>query len=253
MDLEEVGRKYDWAAPRYDRFSDIVLGKLLRAERYRARAVELLSDIRGATVLDIGCGTGRSFPMLLQRVGPQGRVLGLDYSAGMLQQARRLVDTHGWRNVELVQCDALNLDRVVEPVDAVISVWCYGIVSDLTCALERAVDVVAPGGPVSIMAFTRARPDRQPLRSFYPLYRSVLTYCGAASEDDLDDDKLREKWDKGRALLDARLDALHEERHVHGTLTIFSGRRRAEDPAALRQRTRRLRSAQGPDSAGPAA
>jgi ubiquinone/menaquinone biosynthesis C-methylase UbiE len=225
MQLSEVERQYDRASKYYDAFSSVVLGGLLRAERYRERAIELLGDVRGATVLDVGCGTGRNFGLLVPRVGEDGRVIGLDYSQGMLRVARRRVTRHKWRNIRLISGDASKLDGVDEPVDALISVWCFGLVEDLELVLNRAIGIVRPGGSVSIMVFVRSRPDRGPLRHFYPIYGYAIQRSGLDRAGDLDDAKLRQKWRRGKALLKSRLDDYREEHHLLGTLAILAGRK----------------------------
>ncbi|WP_279586517.1 class I SAM-dependent methyltransferase [Nesterenkonia aurantiaca] len=68
--------------------------------------VELLGFRTGDQVLDIGCGTGMNFPLVQDRVGPGGIIVGVDRSAQMLAQARRRAVRHGWENVILIQADA---------------------------------------------------------------------------------------------------------------------------------------------------
>ncbi|MFM9432783.1 class I SAM-dependent methyltransferase, partial [Arthrobacter sp. MP_2.3] len=48
-----------------------------------------LAPATGQQVLDIGCGTGLNFPLLQQRVGASGTIVGIDRSAEMLHHARR--------------------------------------------------------------------------------------------------------------------------------------------------------------------
>lgn len=225
MLLKQVERQYDLAARHYDRFSDIVFGRLLKIEKYRERSLELLGDVRGATVLDVGCGTGRNFPFLAPQVGESGRIIGLDYSQGMLNEARKRVDAQGWHNVELVRGDATALDGVSKPVDALVSIWCYGIVHDLDAALHRAVDVLRPGGRLVIQVFGRAQADRGPLRWLYPLYAGALRGTGMNPHEDLDDAQVRAKWRHGRELLESRLGELHEEHYLNGMGLILAGRK----------------------------
>ena len=62
---------------------------------FRPAAVEALRLTEGARVLDLPCGTGQSFDLLVPAVGPTGAVLGVDASSGMLRRARRRVGQRG--------------------------------------------------------------------------------------------------------------------------------------------------------------
>src|SRR3954452_16214404 len=75
----------------------------------RRRAVATLGLKPGDTVLEIGAGSGRNFPYLVEAVGPRGTVIGVDPSPGMLAEARKLIERRGWSNVELVEQDATHL------------------------------------------------------------------------------------------------------------------------------------------------
>ena len=227
MQLDEVARSYDRAAKHYDAVAGLIFGKLLRLEKYRERTIALLGDIAGATVLDVGCGTGNNFPLLVDAVGRSGRVVGVDYSAGMLREASERVRRHGWRNVSLVRGDAVTLAGIAGPVDCLVSVWCYGNVYDIGAALDRAVDVVRPGGSIAIMVFVRPHPDSGPLRWVYPVYRTILQRAGVHTGEHLDDAKVRAKWQRGRERLLARLGSLHEEPHLQGMGMIAASRKRA--------------------------
>jgi SAM-dependent methyltransferase len=68
----------------------------------RSRAVALLRLAPGARVLDVGCGSGGSFPYLAQAVGPSGRVVGIELSPSSADHARRRAARNGWRNVEVL-------------------------------------------------------------------------------------------------------------------------------------------------------
>jgi SAM-dependent methyltransferase len=69
----------------------------------RRAIVEALPLSPGEVVLDVGCGTGLCFSMLLDKVGRHGRIVGIDASPQMLAVARQRVAQQGWRNVTLVQ------------------------------------------------------------------------------------------------------------------------------------------------------
>ena len=72
--------------------------------------IDALAPAPGQQVLDIGCGTGLNFPLLQERVGTSGTIVGIDRSAEMLRQARRRARAHGWENVILLQADMVRLD-----------------------------------------------------------------------------------------------------------------------------------------------
>src|ERR1700710_534186 len=76
----------------------------------RRRAVAALGLKPGDTVLEIGAGTGRNFPYLVEAVGPSGTVIGIDASPGMLAEAHKLIERRGWSNVQLLQQDAAQLE-----------------------------------------------------------------------------------------------------------------------------------------------
>jgi SAM-dependent methyltransferase len=68
----------------------------------------------GQTVLDIGTGTGHLAIAVAQIVGDQGQVIGIDISAGMLEQAQSKVNALGLSNVEFQLADAEAL--IIQPI-----------------------------------------------------------------------------------------------------------------------------------------
>src|SRR5215467_6410267 len=75
-------------------------------EPWRKEAVKRLHLKPGDLVVDIGCGTGLNFALLQEAVGETGRIIGVDLTDAMLEQARLRIAREGWKNVELVQADA---------------------------------------------------------------------------------------------------------------------------------------------------
>src|SRR5207247_10187352 len=63
-------------------------------ERFYGCGTPLPPALEGATVLDLGCGTGRDCYVLAQLVGPGGRVIGIDMTPGQLDVARRHLQYH---------------------------------------------------------------------------------------------------------------------------------------------------------------
>src|SRR3977135_1037448 len=151
---------YQWAdcertfiAARYDRIAGLIgfIDWLFFVPRtFRAHAVKRLALRPGQRVLEIGCGTGRNFPYLRAAVGPQGRVHGVDLSAGMLAKARALCELQRWTNVELAQEDAAEY-VAPEPLDAVLFGLSYNTMPHHLVVLHHALKQVRPGGRIVIM------------------------------------------------------------------------------------------------------
>jgi len=147
----------------------------------------------------------------------------------MLGQARRRIQAKGWRNIELVRDDAARLDGVSGPVDAVTAIWCLGIVYDLEAALNRIMDLMRPGGSLSIMDFGKSRPDHGLLRWLFPFYSIALQRAGIDSAEDLDNAELEAKWARGKDVLNARLGSMNKEHYLNGTGLIIAARKPQEE------------------------
>ncbi len=100
----------------------------------------------GATVLDFACGAGANFPYIMERIGPTGRLVGVDYSADMLQAAReQQVEANSWKNVELIQSDAAEM-HLDEQFDLVMCTLGLAVIPRYELAMERGWAMVKPGG-----------------------------------------------------------------------------------------------------------
>lgn len=71
-------------------------------EPIRRKAISRLALQRGDVVLDVGCGTGLSLGLLRLGIGTAGRIIGIDQSQEMIEQARERVAQSHWNNVTLL-------------------------------------------------------------------------------------------------------------------------------------------------------
>ncbi|SNR45597.1 class I SAM-dependent methyltransferase [Halorubrum vacuolatum] len=120
----------------------------------RERIVDALDPARGDVVVEMGCGTGANFPVLRDRVGPEGTVVGLDFSAGVLRRARDRIERAGWENVHVARADATappvapaDLPRAVTPagaVDGVLSTFLSGMLDDPARAIDGWCRLLEP-------------------------------------------------------------------------------------------------------------
>jgi SAM-dependent methyltransferase len=100
-------------------------------------------------VLDLGSGAGDVALLLADLVGPQGRVLGVDMNANILETARVRAAGAGWTNVEFVPGDLNQLD-VGTGFDAVVGRWILMYIPDPAELVRRVQSLLRPGGIVAI-------------------------------------------------------------------------------------------------------
>ncbi len=124
----------------------------------RREAVAQLRLQPGDAVLDIACGTGLNFRHIEAGIGPEGILIGLDYSSGMLAKARRKVQRRGWENVRLIQADARTLSAElleeqagIKRLDKVLCTLGLTVVPDWETVFERSWTLLRPGGRYAIM------------------------------------------------------------------------------------------------------
>lgn len=153
---EGVRRMFDRIAPVYD-----VMNRLMTAgldQRWRRLAVS--SVVRpGDRVLDACCGTG-DLAVAAERAGAS--VVGLDFSARMLERARRKSAA-----VEWVEGDLLALPFPEGVFDAATVGFGVRNVDDLRAALGELRRVLSGGGRIAILEITR---PSGPLRFFYAVW-----------------------------------------------------------------------------------
>jgi trans-aconitate 2-methyltransferase len=131
----------DWDGASYDRVS-------APQARWGKAVVSRLELYGDETVLDAGCGSGRVTEELLTHL-PQGRVVALDSSLSMLEQARERLHFARQR-VSFVEADLSTLrpDQLGEmtPVDAVLSTATFHWVTDHDNLFANLHSVLRPGG-----------------------------------------------------------------------------------------------------------
>jgi ubiquinone/menaquinone biosynthesis C-methylase UbiE len=117
---------------------------------WRERAVATLGLSPGETVVEMGCGTGANVPHLRQRVGSEGRVVGLDVTRPMLGRAKSHEERTG-PAIHYLQADAAR--PPLSRADAVLATFVVGIFPDPAPVVDRWCDLVGPGGRVALLNF----------------------------------------------------------------------------------------------------
>ena len=104
----------------------------------------------GETVLDIGSGAGMDLLLAAQRVGPEGKAIGVDMTDAMLDRARASARALGLEQVEVRKGDATSLPVESASVDVVISNGVINLVPEKERAFDEIVRVLKPGGRLQL-------------------------------------------------------------------------------------------------------
>jgi demethylmenaquinone methyltransferase / 2-methoxy-6-polyprenyl-1,4-benzoquinol methylase len=157
----QVRAMFDRIARVYDLMNSVMTAGL--HHRWRERAVDLAQVGPGSRALDVATGTGDLAIELARRVGPEGSVIGSDFSEVMLDLAReKSSDVHfEWGN-------ALELPYPDASFDAVTVGFGARNFSDLRTGLSQMARVTKPGGRVVVLEITT--PQRPPLSWFFGLW-----------------------------------------------------------------------------------
>ena len=147
---QKVQSLYQAGAKNYD-FTTLLFRLVgLRMGAYRSIAIDRLSLKRGDVVVELGCGTGLNFAMLLEKIGKEGRLIGVDLTPGMLDIARKKVARNDWQNVELIQSD-IAAYQFPQQVNAVLVTGVLGYIPDYDQVINAVAEALTPGGHLSFL------------------------------------------------------------------------------------------------------
>jgi demethylmenaquinone methyltransferase/2-methoxy-6-polyprenyl-1,4-benzoquinol methylase len=157
----QVRAMFDRIAGVYDLMNSVMTAGL--HHRWRARAADMAALEDGDRALDVATGTGDLAIELSRRVGPEGEVVGSDFSEGMLDLARRKAP-----ELRFEHGNALALPYDDDSFDAATVGFGARNFSDLPQGLREMARVVRSGGRVVILEITT--PERPPLSLFFRLW-----------------------------------------------------------------------------------
>jgi SAM-dependent methyltransferase len=112
--------------------------------------VALASLKAGETVLDLGSGGGIDCFLAARKVGPEGRVIGVDMTPEMIRLARENAEKSGLKNVEFRQGTIESLPVEDEVVDAVVSNCVINLATDKERVFREIHRVLKPGGRMMV-------------------------------------------------------------------------------------------------------
>ncbi len=112
----------------------------------------------GATVLDLGCGSGLDTLLAARMVGPAGRVLAVDFSETMLARTREAVGAMNLNNVVLHRASGEELPLDDDSVDVAMVNGIFNLNPRRTEIMRELVRVIRPGGQLRAAELVLARP-----------------------------------------------------------------------------------------------
>jgi len=141
VSVEYVEKVYN----RYSSIYDVVFGKVFHSGREMAPA--LLDLFPGAQLLEVGVGTGLSFPLLPRNI----RITAVDLSQKMLDRAKKRARDLALRNIDLIKMDATSLNFPDHSFDRVLAAYFVSTVPNPVKVVLEMKRVCKPGGLLVFM------------------------------------------------------------------------------------------------------
>jgi demethylmenaquinone methyltransferase/2-methoxy-6-polyprenyl-1,4-benzoquinol methylase len=157
-------------APKYDFLNHLLSFNVDRGWRkVLMRHLRPILDRRGATVLDLCCGTGDV--LLDLRSVSAARIVGADFCHPMLVAAREKITQRKYTPL-LIEGDALQLPLTVDSLDAIAISFGFRNLSNYSAGLHELHRVLKPGGVLAILEFSH--PPGLLMKAAYGFYSKVV-------------------------------------------------------------------------------
>ncbi|MCW4040631.1 MAG: class I SAM-dependent methyltransferase [Candidatus Bathyarchaeota archaeon] len=144
--LKSVEGAYDRVAPLYNLMNGLYF--FGRDHQFRSTLIQKLALDANSAVLNVCCGTGLDFSIILQELGKNGTIVGVDLSTQMLHQAKKKdSDT-----LALVRADIAHLPFREKKFDAIVITFCLKITPTLSLSITEFARVLKNTGKLGVLA-----------------------------------------------------------------------------------------------------
>jgi SAM-dependent methyltransferase len=177
----------------------------------RQEAVHHLALSKGHRALDVGCGTGASFPYLVEAVGNLSEVVGVEISPEMAAQARKRVQNQGWSNVHVLE-GAAHTVELTGRFDGLLLFAAHEVLTS-ALALDHLLAYLQEDAHVVAFGAKYSSSGRGVLIN--PLLGAIMRHLLPSSSASIDEHPWR--------LLEERIGTLHKEERAHGLMYLVWG------------------------------
>lgn len=172
---QRVHRVFEKISNKYDYMNSVISFK--RHIAWRKDTMKRMNVKKGATALDVCCGTADWAIQLAEAVGENGIVKGVDFSKNMLAIGQQKIDGLKLKNVELIHGNAMNLPFDDNTFDYVTIGFGLRNVPDYLQVLKEMTRVAKPGG--MIVCLETSQPTIPIYRQLYYFYfRFIMPLLG---------------------------------------------------------------------------
>lgn len=172
---ERVHNVFEKISDNYDKMNSVI--SFQQHVRWRNDTMQRMNVQKGTKALDVCCGTADWTLAMGEAVGPNGEVIGLDFSKNMLKVGEKKVEESNFNNVKLVHGNAMELPFPDNTFDYVTIGFGLRNVPDYLQVLREMYRVVKPGGIV--VCLETSQPTLVGYRQlFYFYFRYVMPFFG---------------------------------------------------------------------------
>ncbi|GLY09802.1 demethylmenaquinone methyltransferase [Pseudobacillus badius] len=172
---EKVHGVFEKISSNYDHMNSLI--SFQQHKRWRTSTMKKMNVPEKASALDVCCGTGDWTIALAKAVGPEGRVVGLDFSQNMLNVGKQKIEEADLEQVKMIQGNAMELPFDDHTFDYVTIGFGLRNVPDYMQVLQEMHRVLKPGGMA--VCLETSQPTMLGFRQLYFLYfRFIMPLFG---------------------------------------------------------------------------
>ncbi|MFS0576738.1 demethylmenaquinone methyltransferase [Sporosarcina sp. 179-K 3D1 HS] len=170
---QKVHKVFEKISSDYDKMNSVI--SFNQHKKWREDIMMRMAIRKGSHALDVCCGTADWTIAMAEAVGPEGNVVGLDFSAGMLEAAQPKVESYS--NITLQQGNAMSLPFADGSFDYVTIGFGLRNVPDFATVLSEMHRVLKPGGMIACLETSQPEaPGYRQLFRFY--FRFIMPFLG---------------------------------------------------------------------------